>query len=132
MKANQLFENNLVWLAEGSSFHKQNQEVVPFGLKHLDNALPLGGLSMGAIHEWHGKQGAPLSILAHIAGTVATSFQWEILWVDEAVWPSPHYLRDIDPSGALVKNSLFIAAETAKKKRCGCSITRRGPKGSGP
>ena len=42
--------SRIVWLGRGPESHRE-QGVLPFGMAAIDNALPEGGIALGALHE---------------------------------------------------------------------------------
>ncbi len=85
------------------------------GWREIDDALPDGGLRLGAIHEWTAEArgdrswSAPLLILAHLARRAisANDDARIVCWIGRSVWP---YGTALVTSGdrALMRRSLFI------------------------
>lgn len=105
----QLLVEGEVWFAErrtGTAYDKpayDKNAVLRFGAEDLDRALPLGGLSFGAIHEFGCKKlgsrkQLPLTLLPAILAAQLfkqrsnCSLPGKIFWIGKQCWPTPHVL----------------------------------------
>jgi hypothetical protein len=88
----------------GHGVAPEERVVVPTGWGPIDGAI--GGLAVGAIHEWFGAEGAagtdgawspPLALLIHLAWRALTEAEerdraGRVLWIGRRVWPYPRAL----------------------------------------
>lgn len=123
---------------------------VPLGWAELDLALPGGGLSGKAVHEWIGLEDlAPrpslvrrwspaIGVLVHMARACAeasdgASEPLSIVWVGRKVWPSAQSLSRLLPqarsgnSSTLLARSLFIDAHDVHQRLWAADQATRCP-----
>lgn len=112
-------------LASGSR-HRSLAAPVSLGIPEIDDTLPLGGLALGAVHEWIGvstlgEQGSarrgwwspPLALLLHVALRVGgVGVPRGCVWVGEAVWPLATHLARAEA----LETSLCVRAPAPEER----------------
>lgn len=138
-----LLQSGLVWVAEQSEEEIRNRAesdanhdplpeiasrekllCIPFGVPAIDRVLPQGGISAGALHEFHTttqhRTVLPLTIVSYLAAQTIGRFEEAgclgkrfILWIGEQLWPSPYGL--LQQKESLLDRSLFIRARSEQE-----------------
>ena len=109
----------------------REQEVLPFGVAAIDNALPNGGLALGALHEVSsaGPQGEYATAATLFIAGVLARLSGQVLWVTERNDLYPPALAAVGLLPARVifvdaaKGEILQVAEDAVRARCLVGVT---------
>ncbi|MFN8389969.1 MAG: hypothetical protein U0136_06740 [Bdellovibrionota bacterium] len=133
----QLMAEGRIWFGKQSATSPRprrrlrSEQLATFGISAIDNALPEGGLSFGAVHEWSfecevtSKQKklwyAPTTVVTSVLRQTLNENEFHekqlIAWVGERIWPTPHILKLTSPadSWSWEKHAIFLRPRSKEK-----------------